>query len=183
MLLYSVQQSASFTGGAHDVAFAAVKVENDGGVAAKGVAVLVTFKTAQIRDLAVAPTAGSKQLAREVRPKSVALTFDTLLPKEAFTVNLVLSSPEKPSVSVRSEASLGIEGGLQNLPPSLGKRINNFLEILVPGTGVLMAVMGAFVLFRLRQSGFVEAFYSDRNNAGFLLLHHGLVDDATGDSG
>lgn len=177
-LIYSVQQSASFTGGNQDLAFTTVKVENYGGVAAKRVMLMVTFKVAQIKDSALEMNAGSKEVAREIKPRSIGLTYETLLPNESITLNLMLSSVEKPVVSVRSDASLGSEKSLETVPASPKTKINVFLERSVPITGVLLVLSIFPLLVLLRRRGLAEAISLDRNNAGFLLLHHGLVDDA-----
>ena len=89
-LVYSVQQSASFKGGSQDVAFAVVTIENEGGVAAKRVVLNLAFKIAEIKDLALEASAGSKETAREIKPKSVNFVYETLLPKESLTLNLLL---------------------------------------------------------------------------------------------
>lgn len=177
-LVYSIQQSASFTGGTRDIAFATITVENDGGLAAKRVSLLVTFKTAEIRDLSVVTKVGSRDSTRRVKPKSAELTFETIVPKESITLNLLLSSPERPSISVRSEASLGLEGPLERRSSARMSKINEFLAYAVPLTGVLLGTFVALVTALMRRWGYLELLSSDRNNAGFLLLHHGFVDDA-----
>ena len=174
-LIYSVQQSASFTGGNQDLVFTSVKVENNGGVAAKRITLMITFKTAKIKDYALSTNTGSKEVTREVKPGSIGLTYDALLPNESITLNLMLSSPEKPVVSVRSDASLGRENSLETISASPRAKINAILEVSVPITG--MVLFGIILIF-LRNSGLIETLFSDKNDAGFLLLHHGLVDDA-----
>lgn len=178
-LLYSVQQSASFKGGNQEVAFAAVKIENEGGLAAKHVIVTVTFKVAEIKDFALSANTGSKEVAREIKSKSVNFTYETLLPDESLTLNLLLSSAERPEVSLRSDAALGAEKSLEPALPSRSARVNDFLERSVPITGALLALLGLLAIFVIRRSGLADAMSTDKNNAGFLLLHHGFVDDAT----
>jgi tetratricopeptide (TPR) repeat protein len=177
-LVYSIQQSASFTGGSQDVALAAITVENDGGVAAKHVSLLVMFKTAEIRDLALATNVDNREAARNVTPKSAGLTFDVLVPKESITLNLLLSTPEKPSVSVRSEASLGIEKPFDPKFIARAARINDFIGYVVPLSGLLMLALTALAAVTMRRGAHFESLSSNRNNAGFLLLHHGFVDEA-----
>lgn len=177
-LIYSVQQSASFTGGNQDLAFSTIKVQNYGGVAAKRVTLTITFKAAQIKDFALDTNAGSKEVAREIKPKSIGLTYETLLPNESITLNLMLSSAEKPVVSVRSDASLGSEKPLETIAASQKHKVNSFLELSVPLTGALLVLLTTIVTIFLRRTGLAESMSSDKNNAGFLLLHHGLVADA-----
>jgi hypothetical protein len=177
-LIYSVQQSASFTGGNQDLAFTTVKVGNYGGVAAKRVMFAITFKAAQIKDFALDTKAGPREVAREIKPKSIVLTYETLLPAESITLNLMLTSAEKPVVSVRSEASLGSEKSLETFSVSPKAKVREFLELSVPITGVVLVLLTAFLAIFLRRSGFLETMSSDKNNAGFLLLHHGFVDEA-----
>lgn|SRR5574340_131570 len=178
-LIYSVQQSASFTGGNQDVAFTIVKIQNHGGIAAKRVILTITFKTAQIKDFALDTNTGSKEVAREIKPRSIGLTYETLLPNESVTLNLLLSAAEKPVVSIRSDASLGSEESLDAFLASPKAKVNEFLELSVPITGAVLVLLAAFLAIFFRRSGVFETMSSDKNNAGFLLLHHGLVDDAT----
>lgn len=177
-LIYSVQQSASFTGGNQDLTFTSVRVENYGGVAAKRVLLSITFKEAQIKDFALTTNAGSKEIARKIEPKSIALTYETLVPNESVTLNLMLSSAERPVVTVRSEESLGVENSLEPISLSPKTKISKFLERAVPTTGALLAALSALLAFRFRGAGYFESMLSDKNSAGFLLLHHGLVNEA-----
>jgi hypothetical protein len=177
-LIYSLQQTASFKGGKQHLTFSAIGVANEGGVAAKRVFIAVALKEAEIRDLSIDASAGSREVSREIKSKRVQLGYETLLPGESIMVNLLLSSPEKPSVSVRSDATFGIERPFGTKPSPPSSRLNELFEYLVPLTGALFAVFSALAVFLLRRHGYLELLVPNRNNAGFLLLHHGLVDDA-----
>ena len=175
-LVYTVQQSATFSGGNQNVSFVTVRLKNEGGVAAKRVALSLEFVTAEIKDFALEADSGTKELANEIKPKSksIQLTFATLLPREAITLNLLLNGPEKPKISVRSDASLGTEQSL-DYEASKNKGVSKFLERAVPLTGVLLGLLAAVFL---KWSGRSNSVFSNKNNAGFLLLHHGFVDEA-----
>jgi len=178
-LLYSILETASFKGGQQELTFSSVRVANEGGIAAKRVSILVSVNTAEVRDLSLDVSAGSREISREVKPKSVHITYETLLPEESVTLNLLLSSSEKPAVAVRSDATLGVERPLE-IASSLKRtpsRINEFFKLLVPLTGFGLPILFSIVFLLLRRRGYIEP--SSSNNAGFLLLHQGLVDDAT----
>ena len=178
-LVYSIQQTASFTGEAQDLAFASVRVSNQGGVAAKHVTVLVTQKAAEIRDLSIDPSPGLKEVSRNRESDSVQLDYSALLPGEAVTINLLLSLPENPVVSVRSESTRGVaQDSIERSSRSPNSKLNRFSEILVPATGLLSFALFFVSMARLRRFGYLDSFSSDRNSVGFLLLHSGLITDA-----
>jgi hypothetical protein len=175
-LVYSVNQPATFSGGTQDVAFSSVKLENVGGVAAKRVSIRLGLSSAEIRDLSVTAGAGIKELKRDRGTRELSVAYETLLPSETITFNLLLSKSERPVIEIRSEASLARErNSLKDISESPTSRINAIVEKAVPATGVLITLlMAATGVLYLRVRGFT----SSKNNAGFLLLHHGLVDDA-----
>lgn len=175
-LVYSVQQAASFRGGARDVAFTALSIENEGGVAAKHVTVLVAFKTAEIRDVGIEAGGGSRETARQLKANTLQITYESLLPNETITLALLLSAPEKPVVSVRSDATLGIERPADSSVSPRTSKINRVLQYMVPLTGALVGVMTVLGAAVARRSGLLETV--NKNNAGFLMLHYGLADDA-----
>lgn len=175
-LIYTIQQSASFKGGSQDVAFATVRLKNDGGVAAKRVVLSLAFTSAEIKDFALEGDSSAKHLAKEAKQRQrIELTFKTLLPEEAITLNLLLSSPEKPTVSVRSDSTLGVEQALDYDSSGSKSGVSHYLEKAVPLTGLLV---GLLVFLFFKSTGISDTLSSNKNNAGFLLLHHGLVDDA-----
>lgn len=179
-LLYTVQQSASFTGGTKDVTFSTVRVRNTGGVAARNVIVVALLDDTDIRDVAIESDSGSTIVKRELAPSRFEITYAALLPSEVVTINLLLASESKPAVSVRSDESFGSEvpSNFESVSIASGKR--RFLEISVPVTGsLLVALMAALVLW-VRRYGALGLPSTDANNAGFVLLHQGLVDDAIG---
>lgn len=177
-LVYSVQQSASFIGGNQDLTFVTVRVENMGGVAAKKVTLSSSFTSAQIKDFALDTNSGSKALSKEVKPNSIQLTYETLLPNEAINLNLMLSSPEKPMITVRSDASLGVEKSFETLSSTSKTKTNEFLKWSVPATGTLLVLLVSLLLVFIRRHGLFEFSSQNKNNAGFLLLHHGLINEA-----
>ncbi|QPD04983.1 MAG: hypothetical protein Nkreftii_002757 [Candidatus Nitrospira kreftii] len=184
-LIYSVQQTASFSGGTENLALAVMTLQNEGGIAAKHVTLVLSLKAANIRDLAIASNAGLPPIKKDIKSKSAEVILDALLPKESLTINLLLSFPETPTISVRSEESIGIESPFESLSTHKPSSVNTILEYLVPITGVLVSIL-AFLSRRILDKGSSgngkteEEHYlsSDRNNAAFLMLHRGFVDDA-----
>lgn len=174
-LIYVLNQTASFTGGTQDLAFSSVTVTNEGGLAAKRVSVLVGVNASEIRDLAISSGGGSRELVHERTAKSIRIVYETLLPQESVTVNLLLTNSEKPSINVRSDATLGKERKPPDATSSSRKsKLENLTKELVPGAAALY-VLVTLTVFGLRKR--LNAL-PNRNNAGFLLLHHGLIDEA-----
>jgi len=179
ILIYSLQKIASFTGGSQDLTFASVKLSNDGGIAAKHVTILINLKTSEIRDLSISSSPGLHETTREKTVKMVRLDYEAILPNESVTLNFLLSSPENPLVSMRSDTSTGIEKkDEESSQVSFPSKINKFVKFLVPLTGIILLILSLVGFIFLQKKGYLFRFSPDKNNAGFLLLHHGLVDDA-----
>lgn len=177
-LVYVLNQTATFTGGSQELAFSTLTVSNEGGVAAKKPTITVELKASEIRDLAVTAQGGSKELARERSGKRIRLAFEALLPRETITVSILLAQPERPNIDIRSEASLAEERSTA-LPEKQARneKLNTIAKILVPLGALLSLVAWIPLMIRWRRRGIFDLF-ADRNDTGFLLLHHGLVDDA-----
>lgn len=174
-LTYSLNQSAQFSGGAQDFAFSSLSVSNSGNVAAKDVAVVVTSKDAEIRDLAITASEGLQEVSRDRSPKSLRVIYKTLLPKETVVLNIILTRPESVKVDVRSTATLGEEAGRSgNLPESSQSKWNQIAGKVVPATGILV-IIGLFAFRRLFRRAAQVYNPKSKNNAGFLLLHCGLT--------
>lgn len=178
-LVYVLNQTATFTGGAQELAFSTLSLTNEGGVAAKKPTLTIDLKSAEVRDLAVNAQGGSREVSREKSPRRIRVTFESLLPRETITLSLLLSQPERPTIDVRSEASLAEERTVSQ--PSdketRSEKLNAIAKVLVPVGAGLSLLAWIPLAIRLRSRGVFDIF-SDRNDAGFLLLHHGLVDDA-----
>lgn len=171
---FTTSQAAAFTGGSQDMALSTVTVSNDGGVPAKHLVVLVSFKAVELRDLAVSTSLSIRETARQKTTKGIRIEYDTLLPKESITLSLLLSGVEKPSVEVRSDASLGEEQQATNTSKS---KANKITEMLVPVASVLSVLIWLLAFWVLRRRGILDLL-PDRNDAGFLMLHHGLTEEA-----
>jgi hypothetical protein len=178
-LVYVLSQTATFTGAAQELAFSTLSVSNEGGIAAKKPTLTIDLKSAEVRDLAVNAQGGSHELSREKSPRRIRITFESLLPRETITLSLLLSQPEKPMIDFRSEASLAEERiALQSTEIKTGsEKLNAIAKIIVPVGAVLSLLTWIPLTIRLRSRGAFD-FFSDRNDAGFLLLHQGLVGDA-----
>lgn len=178
-LVYLLNQTAAFTGGTQELAFSTLTLTNEGGASAKRPTLTIDLKSAEVRDLAVSAQGGSREVARERSPKRLRLTFESLLPRETITVNLLLSLPERPTIDIRSEASLAEErqGPVSTSKETRVERLNAVAGILVPVGSALSLLIMLPIVIRLRARGGFDMF-GDRNNTGFLLLHHGLIDDA-----
>lgn len=176
-LSYLIDQTAQFTGGSHNVAFSSLTLTNLGDVAAKNVTVSISFATATLKDLAVNASLGMKELSRERTSNSLRIVYDNLLPHDKVTINLLLSSAEKPTVSVRSNATLGEERTqLDSGKKSANSELNRLVGVAIPVTGILTILLTAILLFFLRSRGAFD--FRSRNDTGFLLLHNGLIDEA-----
>lgn len=176
-LIYDVRSTASFKGGSQNIEFTAIRIANEGGVAANKVTIDANLKSSQIRDIAIDSRPGLLETERQQTPQSLHLGIRSLLPGEFITLNLLLTSPERPDVALRSEATLGTERAMDELisrdKPQTSKvagTVGEIALVLLAGTSMLMSIF-------LRRRG-LSTFAPDKNNTGFLLLHHGLVEEA-----
>ena len=177
-LVYSINQTAQFSGGSQDLAFSSLTLSNLGGIAAKNVSVIISLNASELKDLAVSGSKGLREKSRERTPKNVRIVYETFLPQEEVTINLLLSSSERPTIDIRSDSTRGEERrqlNAGNLSPK--STINAAVEKFVPATGIFTGLLSALGYFFLRRRGIFDS-RSDQSNAGFLLLHNGLTDEA-----
>lgn len=175
-LIYEVNQAAQFTGGEQEISFSALTIRNIGGVAAKNVAILISLKDAEIKDLAINSSIGLREKSRDKSKKSLRVVYGSFMPNEKVTINLILTKSEKAEIDVRSESSLG-EEAIQLSDINKASRINKIAEKVVPLSTLIAVLISGFGLINLRKRGILDL-KSDQNNTGFLLLHNGLTDEA-----
>lgn len=177
-LVYSINQTAKFSGGSQDLAFSSLTLSNFGGVPAKNVSILISLKHSELKDLAVSGSKGLREKTMERTPKSVHIVYETFLPQEEVVINLLLATSERPEIDVRSDSTRGQERRqLDSDNISSKSRINAVFQKAVPLTGILTGLLGVAGALFLRHLGFFDL-RADPNNAGFLLLHSGLTDEA-----
>jgi len=172
-LIYFLSKGGVFKGGVSELALSSINLENSGGVAASNVIVSLAFEGAVVRDISLDSEAGAKESGRELKEKYVKLKFDKLLPSESITINLLLSSPETPTVSIRSDASIAQK---RNSFSSRKSDVIDFLSLSIPFSGILLLITLIVLLKVMRGSG--SELIVSKNNTGFLLMHAGLVDQA-----
>ena len=172
-LVYSISNGGVFEGSTTGIALSAVTIDNIGGRAANNVSVIISFEIAEINDISLDTTAGPKESSREINNKSLALVFENILPSESFTISLLLTEDEKPTVSVRSDSYIAEQKTM------LLQEHSSFLdalELTIPIFTFLLIITMLIFIKRLRGYGFELS--TSKNNTGFLLLHAGLIDEA-----
>lgn len=177
LLTYSIGSTGDFSGEKERVAFASVAISNKGGKAANGVVVNIKFDESSIKDLTTVLTPGmveTKSLSKNV----ATLDYKRLLPGEKVTVNVLLDAPSEPSVSVRSDETLGLPEDKNSTTDKKRKDANKLAAVLVPVSAVAVTAIFIFLLRRMRRMSAAGIPLHDRNNVAFLLLHNGLVADA-----
>jgi len=102
------------------------------------------------------------------------------MPNEKVTINLILTKSERAKVDIRSDISMGVESMLfeTNIKAS---KINVASSKIVFSSTLLTILIGLFSFIYLRylqKKGLFDRM-SNPNNAGFLLLHSGLTEEAT----
>lgn len=178
LLTYSVRSSGDFSGDKERVAFTSIIIANRGGRVANNVAVNIKFSGPSIKDLTTETVPGTRE-DRNVDKDQAKLTYHKLLPGEEVTVDLLLDSPARPTVTVRSDESLAvIEKSLGSEKTEKITDINRASSLVVPISALLFSVLAAQFLRRVKKLGIADGILSNRNNAAFLLLHSGLSQEA-----
>jgi hypothetical protein len=179
LLSYTVNETAVFQSAAQNLVFSSVSVSNSGGVAAKNVSIRITLKNAEFKDVAFVSSVGLREKKRVRTAKDIEVVFEALLPKEKMSINFLLSKSEKPVIDIRSDSARAEEHKpLSENNTSTKSKILSVLEKLIP----LLGVVGlSFLLIWFKFRGLFEKIFvsdTDKNTAGFLLLHSGLVKEA-----
>jgi hypothetical protein len=178
LLTYSIRSSGDFSGDKERVAFTSIVISNRGGRSAGNVSAIIDFKSPSIKDLATdaSPEVGEK---RRVTPERAVLSYPRILPGEVVTVDLLLDSPARPDVTIRSDESLAVsDSSLGSNRDDRRIEINRASSLVVPISAILFSILGLAFLRRLKRIGSGSGMIGDRNNAAFLLLHSGLPEDA-----
>lgn len=179
-LVYEINKSAEFIGGEKEISFSSFTIKNLGGVAAKNVVISLMLKEAEINDIAINSSIGLKEKSREKTKNSLKITYSNFMPNEKVTINLILSKQEKPTVDVRSDLSLGQDSSELILVNSNFLDLNKASEKIVPVSALL--VLCLFLIFYIRWVKYIKGAkffnHTSKNNAGFVLLHSGLTDQA-----
>lgn len=175
-LVYVLNRTASFTGGVEDLAISSITITNEGGLAASHVSVLVGVSKSEIRDLAISSGHSLSELVRERTTKNIRILYETLLPEESITINLLLTSSERPSIDVRSDATLGKERKQFDASARSHKsKPGDFISTFLPSAGLVYVLLSLGLVFS-RRRGMLRG--PNQNDTGFLLIHHGLIDEA-----
>lgn len=175
-LVYEINKSAEFIGGEQEISFSTLTIQNLGGVPAKNVIVSITLKEADIKDVSINTNIGLKEKSQEIKKKSLKVIYGNFMPDEKVMINLILSKAEKPEIDVRSDSSLGQDGN--NLVQTTKKAnfLNRLSEKIVPLSAMLVTFLFTWIF--IKSKGVTLLNLKSRNNAGFVLVHSGLTDQA-----
>jgi hypothetical protein len=179
LLSYTVNETAVFQSAAQNLVFSSVSVSNSGGVAAKNVSIRIALKNAEFKDVAIVSSVGLREKKRVRTAKDIEVVFEALLPNEKMSINFLLSKSEKPVIDVRSDSARAeVHKPLSQNNTSAKSKILSLLEKVI----TLLGVAGlSFLLIWFRFRRFFEKLFvsdTDKNTAGFILLHSGLIKEA-----
>ena len=100
---------------------------------------LVGVSKSEIRDLAISSGHSLNELVRERTTKNIRILYETLLPEESITINLLLTNSERPSIDVRSDATLGKERKQFDASARSHKsKPGDFISTFLPSAGLSM---------------------------------------------
>ena len=175
-IVYYVNKSANFKGQQEEIAFSSIRVLNRGGISAKNISIQLSTKDALIKDMSIDSDSKIQEISRSLDTHSVKLLLSTLPPNEEVSVNVLLSKGESPSINVRSDSSLGVNGFEVRAENSTKEIVNNASILFLPFTGLFLSLVLSFAFLRLKRQGLMLS--TSQNNAGFILMHNGLIDEA-----
>lgn len=179
-LYYSVRSSSHFSGDKQRISFSSVELRNVGDLPASNVVAMIKVPAGTVQDIEI-DAALAPGIEQEIEGGQVVLKFTRLLPSEAVTVNLLSTWPGAPSVVMRSDNSIG--RAASPVPVSVAKdksRANRVAAVLVPISAAIFTLVGVWWTLRFRKVlDHSRAVFPNRNNAAFVLLHGGLVEEAS----
>ncbi len=176
-LLYSVEQLAEFRGNSKNASMTYVSFKNSGGAAARDVTLGINLSNSKFEDYSVTNSQRVPISKESVKDGSAEFKLERLLPGESIKISFLQSLPENPSVTLRSSESVGKEDEPAEPKASRASSINTFIKYFVPFIGVFTIAASIFLARLLSRSRRQRPHC--RNNVGFLLLHQGMVEDAT----
>lgn len=174
-LYHIIKSSSSFQSDSQNITIIPVEIVNFGGKSSENLYVKIELKKAEIKDYAIESQTAIKADVITSEKNVLELKVATLLSKERFTVNVLSTDQEVPSVIVKSSKTLGKSIYESSLLESK-KKSNIYLEKSIPVIGVVYLVLVVLLFKRIKRM--VRVFSRSENDLGFLLLHQGVIDDA-----
>lgn len=174
-LSFAINQSTAFSSDSQDLAITSITLKNEGDQPAKQTLVSVALDHAEIRDVAIKTNNSIKYSNKTLQKNSLELMYDSLLPSDSITIELLLSSPEKPKVNLRSSTAIGAEATepKELKAPTL---LDNLKKWVIPAIIITLTVYYLAVIFSRKAER--NLFPKNKNNSAFILLHNGFTTEA-----
>jgi hypothetical protein len=184
-LTYTINPGSTFNGGKEKLSLTSIQIRNDGGIAANKIIFKAAFNHAEIKDFSVQSETGNTPSTQNINQNTLYLAFPSLLPSENVVINVLASTEDTPTVTFRSDKTFGEIKKISISKKQKYIEINNFVGYIIPFLGIIYP-LAAIILLRfpfVRRMVFriLRQFISkpSKNNFAFLLLHQGIIDDAT----
>jgi|SRR5581483_8427316 len=154
-LVYTIDQPVVFESGTNNFTLQNISIANLGDASAKNVQIVIdaSHSGADIKDHSAVSSSGlaSGIVVNDHSPKDVAISLNSLIPKEQIKASLLLTSKPKDRliVSVKSDASLGtLESQLGDArrhgEKNFAEILPSFLSTFVAVLALASAVIGSF---------------------------------------
>lgn len=174
-LSYTINQTTAFSSESQDLAITSITLRSEGDQPAKQAFISIALDQAEIRDIAIKTNNNVKYSSKSLQKKSLELTYESILPSDSITIELLLSRPEKPKVSLRSASTIGAEAvdskDIKN--PTL---LDNLKTWFIPT--ILITLLVYFLAVFYSRKAERSYFSPSKNNSAFILLHNGLITEA-----
>lgn len=178
-LLYVLDPITRFATGSTHLAFTTLKVSNSGALAARNVHIVLNVDSGMaIRDEKVSISSGAAATFTVVEKSSLkyGLMVPVLATGEVASVALIFGGAGRgePTVSVKSDASVGRRDS--QISTTVSPKGTLPFSKAIPFFAAFLVGAQLFLFFGIRRGRLSRSAYASSNNAGFVLLHSGLLD-------
>lgn len=173
-LSYTVNQTTAFSSESQDLAITSITIQNNGDRPAKQAFISIHFDNAEIRDTAIKSKTSIKYASKVAQKNLLELTYDSLLPEDSITIELLLSNSEKPTINLRSTNAIGQESS-----PSAKKEESGFGKLVswLPSALLITAIVYIVAVFFSKKAQ-THTFKPSKNNSAFILIHNNFIEEA-----
>lgn len=180
-IAFEMDTPAKFTSELKSVVFNTIRIGNLGDMSAQEIVLSVEFSDqTEINDFSISNSSGlaafdnQKELQSKNNEKIIYIR--SLMPDEFITLSILTNSYEvDPKVTVRYSGGLAEKGGLskRTIVPVVNDKPEAKKAAL---SALILGLILPIMLYRLQK---ISGGFRSINNSAFMMLHQGLVQDAT----
>ncbi len=166
-------ENSSYEGDTSKIHFDTLRITNKGESTANNVIVNINFKTTSIIEYSITNIENVLIDSKQSDSEKIILNIKSIIPSEELIINILKSNSIQPKIFIKSEKSLATEDKSKDSESNFSKYLEKSLEIF-------LSIFVFCVLFYFISQKRTPLEKQSANNSAFIMLHTGLLNEATG---